>query len=359
MGILIAAVALFVGYGAAYVASEDVRYLTRAGIEQTRILENRQPLEDLIEDPSVPDADRAYIRLVLAVRQHAADLGLEAKQTYTTYTDVGRDTLLLSLTASRRDCICPVTWKYPIVGRVPYKGFFDPSMAERAAAGLEAKGYDVSLRPAAAYSTLGWFNDPLLSTAMIRDSVELAALVFHEIAHNTLYVKSATAFNESFAQMVGYRAAETFFRGRGDSLLADRARDRWLDEIILGEYYKALIDTLTTFYNTKPAPAALDTGRSEIARWSREQLEGPVGARLRTFRVGRLADRPLNNARLVGVLLYRTHLDWFDTWFAAHGNDVARSVAALRTLMEGADGDDAFTRLEGAARASGGSDGPG
>ena len=353
MGILIAAVALFVGYGAAYVASEDIRYLTRAGIEQTRILERRQPLERLIGDTTLPAVDRGYINLVLAVRGHAAALGLEAKDTYTTYTDVGRDTLLLSLTGSKKDCICPVTWKYPIVGRVPYKGFFDPAMAQKEADKLAAKGYDVWLRPAAAYSTLGWFNDPLLSTAMIRDSVELAALVFHEIAHNTLYVKSATPFNESFAQLVGYRAAEAFYRSRGDSTLADRARDRWLDEIVLAEYYKSLIDTLQAFYRSQPAADSLEAGRAGIARWSKAQLEGPIGARLRTYRVARLAERPINNAQLVGVLLYRTHLDWFDRWHEAHGGDVAKGVAALRTLMDGVPGDSAFARLERALGSDG------
>ncbi len=350
MGILVAAVALFVGFGTAYVASEDVRYLTRAGIEQTRILESSQPLSAMVSDTTLPEADRAFLGLVLEVRRNAAGLGLEAGETYTTYTDVGRDTLLLSLTGSRKDCICPVTWKYPIVGRVPYKGFFDPKMAEAAAQKIAAKGYDYSLRPAAAYSTLGWFNDPLLSTAMVRDSVELAALVFHEIAHNTLYVKSATAFNESFAQLVGYRATEAFYRQRGDTLLADRARGRWEDEIVLAGYYRSLIDTLTTFYDSKPSGDSLEAGRQAIGRWSKGYLESTIGPQLKTYRVSRLAERPINNAQLVGVLLYRTHLDWFERWFVAHGADIRVSVGALRRAMEGVEGDAAFQRLEVATR---------
>ncbi len=353
MGILIVALTLFFGYGTAYLASDDIRYLTRAGIEQTRILERRRPLQELANDTTVPAGDRAYLRLVLQVRQRAAEFGLEAKETYTTYTDVGRDTLLLSLTGSQRDCICPVTWKYPIVGRVPYKGFFDAAVGRREADKLAARGLDVWLRPAAAYSTLGWFNDPLLSTALVRDSVELAALVFHEIAHNTLYVKSATPFNESFAQLVGYRATETFYRTRGDSLLADRARDRWLDEIVLAGYYHRLIDTLTSFYRTKPEGEALEAGRRGIGQWSKGELEGPVGSRLKTYRVARLAERPINNAQLVGVLLYRTHLDWLDRYFTSQGSDIKGAVASLRILMAGAEGDSAFARLD---RAAGGGD---
>src|SRR6185295_6090093 len=97
---------------------------------------------------------------------------------------------------------------------------------------------------------------------------------------------------------------------------------------VLADYYRALIDTLTKFYETKPAPDSLEAGRRGIAAWSRAELSGGIGARLRTYRVGRLADRPINNAQLVGVLLYRTHLDWFERWFEKTG-DIKRAVAEL------------------------------
>lgn len=346
MGILVIAVGLFVGYGGAWLISQEVRYLTRAGIEELEILRKRQPLDRLIADPATDTETRSLLALVRDARAFADTLGLDAGRTYTTYTDVGRDTLLLVLTAAPPDCLCPYTWKYPIVGRVPYKGFFDPGMAAREEAKLAERGYDTYLRPAAAFSTLGWFNDPLLSTALGRDRVELAATVFHEISHNTLYVKSATPFNESFAQYAGYRATDAFFRARGDSTSARRAVDRWADERVLAGFYTGLTGRLEAFYATRPGPAALDSGRTEIARWAREQLEGPVGAALRTVRVGALADQPVNNARLVGVLLYRTHLDWFEAWHARHGGDVRAAIAALVELMQGAEGDEAFRRLE-------------
>jgi predicted aminopeptidase len=338
--------ALFAGYGTAYLASDDIRYLTRAGFEETKILAARRPIAELVADPETDPAVRHSLRLVLDSRDYAARLGLQAKETYTTYADVGRDTLLLVLQAAPRDCICPYTWKYPIVGRIPYKGFFDPRAAQREANRLAARGYDVYLRPSGAFSTLGWFNDPLLNTALTRDSVELAATVFHEIAHNTLYVKSATPFNESFAQFVGYRSAQSFFSSRGDSSSARHAADRWHDEMVLGVFYQNLVDRLQRLYAQRPDSAALEAGRSETGAWARAQLEGPVGSQLRTFKIGRLADRPVNNARLISARIYRTRLDLFERWYGLHGRDVPRSVAELGRLMQGAEGDSAYARLE-------------
>jgi predicted aminopeptidase len=342
--------ALFAGYGTAYLASEDVRYLTRAGFEETRILQSREPIARLVRDSATDPVLRQTLRLVLHTRDYAARLGLEAKETYTSYSDVGRDTLLLVLQAAPKDCICPYTWKYPIVGRIPYKGFFDSRAARREANRFTARGYDVYLRPSGAFSTLGWFEDPLLSTAISGDSVELAATVFHEIAHNTLYVKSATPFNESFAQLVGYRSAEAFFRDRGDSLNARHAADRWHDEIVLGDYYSALVRRLDSLYSQRPDSVALEAGRRQAAAWARDQLLGPFGKRFRTLRVDGLAERPINNARLIGSRIYRTRLDLFDRWFERHGRDVGRSVTALEALMEGVEGDSAYARLEEATR---------
>ncbi|MBP2646590.1 MAG: aminopeptidase [Gemmatimonadetes bacterium] len=345
--IFAALVALLVGgFSTAYLSSGEVRYLWRAGYEETRILQSRQPIEKLARDSTLPVARRDQLRLVLDARAYAARLGFEAGDTYTTFADVGRDTLLLVLSASPRNCICPHTWKYPIVGKVPYKGFFNLEQARATASEFDARGFDTYLRPAGAFSTLGWFEDPLLSTALTRDSVELAALVFHEIAHNSLYVKSATEFNESFAQLAGYRAAEQFFRERGDSVNAASAAARWLDEIVLGNFYTELVGRLTAFYGTKPDSAALDSGRVAIGLWARDQLEGPVAAQLHKMKVSKRPGGPVNNARLVGALIYRTKLQLFEDWYERYGANIAESVRALRELEAGAEGKGAYERLE-------------
>jgi predicted aminopeptidase len=147
-------------------------------------------------------------------------------------------------------------------------------------------------------------------------------------------VKSATAFNESFAQYAGYHAAARFFATRGDSLKARRALDRWDDERVLAGYYQGLIRRLETFYASKPDSATLDSGRVALGAWSRDTLQ-QMAPLFKTFQIGPMAARPINNARLVGVLIYRTNLDWFEQWHQKQNGDVREAVAAMKALVTG------------------------
>jgi predicted aminopeptidase len=326
--------------------SSDARYIARAACEEARILLKRRPIPRLVADTRTPAALRARLELVLAARAYAADsLRLSVGGMYTTYADVGRDTLLLVLTASPRDRLREYTWTYPIVGAVPYKGFFDFGRARAAAAELAEAGYDTHLRPASAFSTLGYFSDPLLSTAVSRDTMELVATVLHELAHNTLYVKSHTAFDESFASFVGYRGAQAFFRSRGDTIDAARAAARWRDERTLDVFYAELGRRLDSAYAGASGGAAVERVRATLFRWARDQFTGPVGQSLETYDWRWFATAPLNNAVVIAQRLYRMNLNLFDEIYLQNDADIAETIRAIEVRVFTQPGQDPYQTL--------------
>jgi predicted aminopeptidase len=338
--VLIAVGAIAAGVAFMLLISADARYIARAGIEEGRLLLARRSIAKLIADPATPAALRQRLALVLAARAYAADsLGLAVGKTYTTYVDVGRDTLLLVLSASRKDKLREVTWHYPIVGVVPYKGFFKAARARSEADRLDAEGLDVFLRPSGAFSTLGYFSDPLFSTAMSRDTMELVATVIHELAHNTLYVKSQTPFNESFASFVGYRGAEAFFRSRQDTLDGHRAKSRWNDERTLDVFYAELARRLDSAYAEPSNSQRVEQVRATLFGWAREQLRGTVGQSLETYDWRWFAQAPLNNAVVIAERLYRMDLNLFDEVYLQNNADIAETIRAIQIRVYTQPGD--------------------
>jgi predicted aminopeptidase len=195
---------------------------------------------------------------------------------------------------------------------------------------------DTYLRVSSAFSTLGWFNDPLLSTIVREDSVDLAATVIHEILHNTVWVPGSVPFNESFADFVGYRGAEAFFRARNDARNAARAVARWEDEIRLQRFFDSLAVRLERVYALGLAGPALGQERRRIFEAAQAELAGPVGRTLQTIDPRWLARRPLNNAVVIAQRLYRTRLDVFEGLLAESHGDLVRTIADVRRRVAGA-----------------------
>lgn len=313
--------------------SNEARFLLRAGWQEARILLGRRPIPEMLADPATTPELRAQLETVLAARAFAARrLGLAAGDTYTTFSDVGDGPLLHVLSASHKDRLTAYQWRYPIVGAVPYKGFFDRAGALAEQRRLEAAGYDTWLREASAFSTLGWFNDPLLSTAL-GDDADLVSTVIHEISHNTLWVPSEVRFNESYANFVGLRGAEVFFASRGEAEAAERCAAIWRDEKRLGAFYDDLSADLQALYGRGLPASKLETRRKALFARARDTLAGPLDHELEVYSGQAMSRRPLNNAVILAQRIYRTGLDEFDRLYAFTGDDLRLSIAEIGHLI--------------------------
>jgi predicted aminopeptidase len=300
----------------------------------------------VIADPRTDDATRAKLRLVLQARAFAADsVGLRTKRSYTTYSRLDRDTLVLVLSAAHRDRLEPYGWWFPIVGRVPYKGYFDFVRAREAARRLDTEGYDIYLRPASAFSTLGFFNDPLLSTSLREDSLDLANTVIHELTHNTFYASGQAVFNESFANFVGARGAAWFFRMRGQDAAAAEVDARWGDEKLLARFWESLYHSLDSAFDAHPeSRSARLAAREQIYAHAREMLVHELGPKLRTVGPRYLERVRLDNAALLARRIYLTELDLFDAAYVRESRDLRRTIARVTALAD-SDDDDPYGAL--------------
>jgi predicted aminopeptidase len=311
-------------------------YLSRGAWEEGRILARRQPIAELVSDRRTDPVVRRKLALVLAARQYARDsIRLKTGDSFTTYSKLDRDTLVLVLSAAYRDKLEPYTWWFPIVGRVPYKGYFDFNEAKKAAKSLYQSGYDVALRPSAAFSTLGWFNDPLTSTTLSRDTLDLVNTVIHEVTHNTFYAPGKAVFNESFASFVGARGAAAFFRARSQPEAAAMVDAQWADEKLLGDFWTRLVKSIDSAYAEHPeSREARIAARDAVYIAARKALVSEVAPRLRTVSPLYAQRVPLDNASLLARRVYARELDLFDQLYVKEGRNLRHTIARIIALAK-------------------------
>lgn len=316
------------------------RYLVRAAWEEGKILARRRAITDIVNDSATSASRRRKLEIVLAARSFASDsIQLRARQSFTTFSRLEHDTLVLVLSAAYRDRLESYTWWFPIVGRVPYKGFFDFGAARTAGRTLDREGFDVYLRPSPAFSTLGWFNDPLVSTSLNADSIDLANTVIHELTHNTFYASGQAVFNESFANFVGARGSAWFFRSRGQPAAADEADARWSDDKVMAHFWERLYHSIDSTYKAHPGEDSAHVreriaARDTVYQQARTELVEVLGPQLHTIGPRVLERMRLDNAALMARRIYLTDLDLFDGVWVREGQDLKKTINRIIALAK-------------------------
>jgi predicted aminopeptidase len=283
----------------------DLGYYAQAVQGHVKILLARRPIDQLLAVPTTPPALKERLRLVLEIRDFASrELHLPENGSYRSYADIQRAAVVTNVIAAPEFSLQPLTWCFPVAGCVSYRGFYDPLAAENFAASLRQQGYETDLYGVSAYSTLGWFADPVLNTFINWPEAALAGQIFHELAHQQLYVKDDSSFNEAFAEVVEGEGVKRWLARKGLPP-APAATERQ-------ERQQAFADLL--LQSRRELETLYASGKSaEVMREEKKVVFAELRQRYQRLRdeewqgyngFDRWFERPVNNARLAAVATY-------------------------------------------------------
>ncbi len=327
-----ARVTLVASLVAAFLLLEGCYYM-QAIRGHTDLMQRRRPVAEVIDDDASTEALKQRLELVQAARDYAAhELLLPDNDSYRSYADLERDYVVWNVFAAPEFSLEPKTWCYPVAGCVAYRGYFDEQNARKLEARLQEDGFDVWVGGVAAYSTLGRFADPVLNTMMRWSDVDLIATMFHELAHQKLYVKGDSAFNESFATAVADIGVERWLHDTGeiDRLAAYTSRKGLRRSLFaLVRESRSALDSL--YGSAMPVEEMRERKAALLAALSADaqRLVDEAGGGARNWLAA-----PLNNARLVSSNLYEGRVNAFRALFERCEQDLACFHARAESISE-------------------------
>ncbi|WP_435053020.1 aminopeptidase [Mesorhizobium australicum] len=314
----------------------SVSYYAQSLEGHVRIMAARQDVGKLIQAPSTSKALRAKLTSASAIRRFATDeLALPENNSYRSYVDIHRDAVTWAVFAAPQFSLTPKTWCFPVFGCVPYRGYFDRKSAAESAVELHRQGLDVYVTGITAYSTLGWSSDPLLSTMLRQDDTYLASLVFHELAHQRLYVNGDSAFNEAFAVAVETTGTRKWLRAAGDRAGLRRYetdRKRSADFLALVSRTRDELRQVYESSRTTDEMAAAKAATLDRLRTRYRQMRDISWAGYRGYDAW--FNAPINNAKLAATSVYGEQVPAFIRLFDLCSGDYPRFYASVRRIAD-------------------------
>lgn len=308
-------------------------YYAQAGRGHLQLMQQREPIEQVLADPSRDVRLQQRLALALQARQFASSrLALPDNASYRSYAEIGRPAVLWNVFVTPEFSLAPQLQCFPIAGCVAYRGYYDQGRARGAAALAQETGMDSWVGAVEAYSTLGWFDDPILSSMLRRDDQQLAAVIFHELAHQQLYVGDDTAFNESFASFVEQEGLRQWLASRGEAPREPQLACRHRQFVALVMQARERLDAL--YAHRMPTAAMRQAKQAEFARLQadyRQLRDGPWQGKgyYDSWMAG-----PMSNAKLLPFGLYDQWVPAFAVLFVQSGQQWPAFYSRVAALAE-------------------------
>ena len=309
-------------------------YVMHAARGQLDVMGRREPIAAVVADPATPATLKSRLESVVAIREFSVqELGLPDNESYRSYADVRRQYVVWNVFAAEEFSVEPRRWCFPVSGCVAYRGYFSEQKARDFAARLAKRGYDVQVGGVPAYSTLGHFADPVLNTMMHWSEVQLAAIIFHELAHQVVYVQGDSSFNEGFASVVEAEGVRRWLEAAGRTADLESFRRQRVDYLQVAHLFEATRARLRALYARElPAGEMRAAKLAELA-----ELRRAYAARQRTPGSGRSSfdawfEQGINNAHLASVATYQDCVPGLRRLLAESGDDLPAFYARAREL---------------------------
>jgi predicted aminopeptidase len=311
-------------------------YVMQAARGQLQIINAREPIASVVEDPKEPGDLKRRLQIVQEARAFASrELGLPNNQSYTSYADLKREYVVWNVVATPEFSVEPREWCFPIVGCVGYRGYFKEAKAEKFAAKLRNEGLDAVVEGVPAYSTLGKFDDPILNTMMGYGDDELATIMFHELSHQVIYIPDDSSFNEAFAVTVEREGLARWLAAHGRSADLARHHARQERQVRAIRIIARHRDQLSALYASGVAPEVMRRRKAEeftalVADLAALDARYGVNSRL----VAELESAPPNNARLASLATYYDCVPGFERVLDSVQHDLPRFYDEVRVLAK-------------------------
>ncbi len=312
----------------------QIGYYFHSAYNQSKLIQSRKPIDKVVRSEKTKEETRRKLLLVQDVKKFSeSELGLKRSKNYTSYVELDEPYVTYIVQAARKYELKAHLWKFPFVGEVPYKGYFKRKYADEEAASFNKDEFDTYVRGVSAYSTLGWFQDSVLSSMMRYEDHDLVETIIHETIHTTLFIKDAAEFNERMATFLGHEGMKRYYRAKEGprSIHLIKAEDDTHDQQLFSKFITKEIEDLKKWYEDNKGEITAET-RAARLKEIQTRFTTDIKPKMKTDNYKDFEKREINNAYLLAIQTYEYSLEDFAKLYAHFGDDFRKTLDYLKGL---------------------------